>query len=75
MGILPKKSAGGKSGMKTEEAALSELPILVGDNRVARIPFPMTEEFYALLVKTIELWKPQLVKPAESRISPTEEDK
>jgi hypothetical protein len=41
-----------------------ELPILVGaSNRVARIPFPMTEDDFELLIGTLNLWKKKLVSP------------
>lgn len=38
-----------------------ELPILVGENRVARIPFPMTEDDFTLLIGTLNLWKKKLL--------------
>ena len=40
-----------------------ELPILVGANRVARIPFPMTEDDFDLLIGTLNLWKKKLLAP------------
>lgn len=42
----------------------NELPILIGDNRQARIPFPMTEEDYDLLLETLAVWKKRLVRKA-----------
>jgi hypothetical protein len=47
--------------------AQSELPILIGDNRQAKIPFPMTQEDYDLLIATLEVWKKRLIKPAEEQ--------
>ncbi len=41
-----------------------ELPILVGPNLVARIPFPMSEDNFELLLGTLNLWKKQIVQPA-----------
>jgi hypothetical protein len=32
-------------------------------NRVARIPFPMTEDDFELLMGTLNLWKKKLVSP------------
>ena len=43
--------------------ASQELPILVGDNRIARIPFPMTEDDFDLLIGTLNLWKKKLLAP------------
>ena len=56
-------SEGGSSlppGMTLDQ----ELPILVGaSNRVARIPFPMTEDDFELLIGTLNLWKKKLTAP------------
>ncbi len=51
-----------------------ELPVLVGNHRVARIPFPMTEDDFNLLIGTLNLWKKKLLAPkskpdAESKTS------
>ena len=40
-----------------------ELPILVDHGQVARIPFPMSEEAFDLLIGTLNLWKKKLVQP------------
>lgn len=40
-----------------------ELPILVDHGLVARIPFPMSEEAFDLLIGTLNLWKKKLVQP------------
>jgi hypothetical protein len=53
-----------------------ELPILVGNNRVARIPFPMTADDFDLLIGTLNLWKKKLLAPkadAENEASPPQE--
>lgn len=42
-----------------------ELPVLVGDNRIARIPFPMTEDDFDLLIGTLNLWRKKLIKPPQ----------
>jgi hypothetical protein len=39
-----------------------ELPVPVGNSLVARIPYPISEEDFALLIATLNLWKPKLVK-------------
>lgn len=49
-----------------------ELPILVGENKIARIPFPMTEEDYDLLLGTLALWKKRLLAaPPQAKPEPT----
>lgn len=42
-----------------------ELPILVGANRVAKIPFPMTNEDFELLLETLKIWKKKIVREEE----------
>jgi hypothetical protein len=42
--------------------AVQELPILVGPNLVARIPFPMTEDDFDLMMGTLNLWKKKIVR-------------
>ena len=38
-----------------------ELPIPLTDGMIARVPFPMTEEDFELLIDTLQLWKNKLV--------------
>jgi len=45
------------------DRGFNELPILVGNGMVARIPFPMSEDDFQLLIETLNLWKKKLVKP------------
>jgi hypothetical protein len=54
-----------KGGSRRSSMTLDqELPILVGaSNRVARIPFPMTEDDFDLLIGTLNLWKKKLIAP------------
>lgn len=40
-----------------------ELPVPLDRDLVARIPYPMSEESYALLLDTLQLWKKRLVRP------------
>ncbi len=42
-----------------------ELPVLVGNGRIARIPFPMSDDDYELLIGTLNLWKKKLTRPTE----------
>jgi hypothetical protein len=39
-----------------------ELPVPIADGMVARVPFPMTEEDFELLIGTLQLWKKKLVR-------------
>jgi hypothetical protein len=42
-----------------------ELPVPIGEGRIARVPFPISEEDFDLFVETLKLWKKKLVrKPA-----------
>ena len=43
-------------------AELKELPILVGDGRIAKIPFPMSNDDFDLLLGTLNLWKKKLIR-------------
>lgn len=40
---------------------MSELPILVGNSGIAKIPFPMSEDDFELLIGTLTLWKKKIV--------------
>lgn len=53
--------------VKTEEQR-REIFIPLGTDQFASIPFPMDEESFQLLLSTLELWKPRLVRPAISVI-------
>jgi hypothetical protein len=57
-------SSGVGTGLPLGMTLDQELPILVGaSNRVARIPFPMTEDDFELLIGTLNLWKKRLTSP------------
>jgi hypothetical protein len=67
---------GGRAG--TGMTLDQELPILIGDNRIARIPFPMTDDDFDLLLGTLQLWKKKIVRdepssPSDKATHPTEE--
>lgn len=47
----------------TREALILELRLPVTDERMAIIPYPMTEEDYDMLLKTLALWKARLIRP------------
>jgi hypothetical protein len=49
--------------------SMQELPILVDNGQVARIPFPMSEEAYDLLLGTLQLWKKRLISQPVSNSS------
>lgn len=51
--------------------ALQELPVLVDHGQVARIPFPMSEDAFDLLIGTLQLWKKKLVSTQATAASPT----
>jgi hypothetical protein len=48
----------------------NELPVPIGEGRVARVPFPMSEEDFDLVIGTLNLWKKKLTakptKPIET---------
>lgn len=46
--------------------AAAELPIPLDDGRVARIPYPMSEDTFELLVQSLALWKRRLVKTSST---------
>ena len=39
----------------------NELPVPIADGMVARVPYPMSEEDFDLLIGTLQLWKKKLV--------------
>ncbi len=43
--------------------ARKELPVPLDNDLVARVPYPMSEEDFALLMDTLQLWKKRLVQP------------
>ena len=43
--------------------ARKELPVPLDNDLVARVPYPMTEEDFDLLIDTLQLWKKRLVQP------------
>ena len=47
------------------DVSAQEMPILVGPGKVARVPFPMTEEDFDLFIGTLNLWKKKLIKQPE----------
>ncbi len=44
--------------------ARRELPVPLDNDLVARVPYPMTEEDFLLLIDTLQLWKKRLVQPS-----------
>ncbi len=47
-----------------------ELPIPIGEGRIARVPFPISEEDFELFVETLKLWKRKLVRPLAKPLPP-----
>ncbi len=43
--------------------ARKELPVPLDNDLVARVPYPMSEEDFELLIGTLQLWKKRLVQP------------
>lgn len=43
--------------------ARKELPVPLDNDLVARVPYPMSEEDFELLIGTLQLWKRRLVQP------------
>ena len=39
----------------------NELTIPISDGRVVRVPYPLTNEDLEIVVKTLAVWKPQIV--------------
>ncbi len=46
-------------------AVRKELPVPLDGDRVALVPYPMTEEDFSLLIATLQLWKKRLVRAGE----------
>ena len=49
----------------TSGVARKELPVPLDGDRVALVPYPMTEEDFTLLIATLQLWKKRLVRGGE----------
>jgi hypothetical protein len=47
----------------TQQVNPNELPIPLDGGLVARVPFPMSEDTFDLLLGTLQLWKKKLVRP------------
>jgi hypothetical protein len=65
MSDLPRSNHLRPQSPKNPELAkksVQELPILVDHGQVARIPFPMSEEAFDLLLGTLNLWKKKLIQ-------------
>ena len=44
-----------------------ELPVMVGEGRIAKIPFPMTSEDFDLLIGTLNLYKKRIVSDSDQK--------
>ncbi len=52
-------------GEGSTQAPRKELPVPLDGDRVALVPYPMTEEDFGLLIATLQLWKKRLVRAGE----------
>lgn len=59
-----------KTQMVTHAITVNELPVPIGENLIARIPFPMSEEDFELFVGTLNLWKKKLTAPLKPKARP-----
>jgi len=59
-----KSSPGSTQAMTPQSITANELPVPIGENLVARVPFPMTEDDFDLLIGTLNLWKKKLIRVA-----------
>jgi hypothetical protein len=51
-------------------AKRGELPVPIADGLVARVPFPIPEEDFDLLIETLKLWKRKLIgKPSQPPVT------
>ncbi len=53
-----------REGSAPWSMARRELPVPLDNDLVARVPYPMTEEDFLLLIDTLQLWKKRLVHPS-----------
>ncbi len=57
------EAAASHEGSGPWSMARRELPVPLENDLVARVPYPMTEEDFLLLIDTLQLWKKRLVHP------------
>ncbi len=53
-----------EGGASSRSMAQRELPVPLDNGMVVRVPYPMTEEDFLLLIDTLQLWKKRLVHPS-----------
>ena len=53
---------GGAEADAANDGPRKELPVPLDGDRVALVPYPMTEEDFTLLIATLQLWKKRLVR-------------
>lgn len=59
-----------KPDMNSMTISPGELPVPIAEGLVARVPFPMSEDDFELLISTLQLWKKKLIKKL-APIAPT----
>ena len=62
--VRPRDAAVREGGSGPWSMARRELPVPLDNDLVARVPYPMTEEDFRLLIDTLQLWKKRLVHPS-----------
>jgi hypothetical protein len=55
-----------KTDMNVATINPGELPVPIAEGLVARVPYPMSEEDFGLLLDTLKLWKNKLVRKAKA---------
>jgi hypothetical protein len=58
----PAPAVGGVEVETVNGLTRKELPVPLDGDRVALVPYPMTEEDFTLLIATLQLWKKRLVR-------------
>ena len=64
-GQEPSQAGGHPGGVEAADVGdgpRKELPVPLDGDRVALVPYPMTEEDFTLLIATLQLWKKRLVR-------------
>ena len=60
--IGPGRVAGPEAASGPWSLARRELPVPLDNGLVVRVPYPMSEEDFSLLLDTLQLWKKRLVR-------------
>ncbi len=44
------------------DQAVTEMPVMVGNGKIARIPYPISEKYFDLLIGTLNLYRDEIVR-------------